>query len=164
LDRTTIKSTASHKFLGVIINQELNWKEHEAYAIGKGSKWVSQIARLSRTASGISLQQMRQMYLTAAVPKMAYAADVWYRPIKETKSGKRTGSIGVTKKLATIQRTAALTITGALRSTATDSLDVHAHLMPVDLLMKKICHRAATRLISLPETHPLHKQIKHCKK
>jgi ribonuclease HI/exonuclease III len=163
LNGTSVKPTSSHKFLGVIFDQELRWQEQVAHAVGKGAKYTAQISRLSRSASGISSHLMRQMYISAAVAKMTYAADIWYTPISMNENGNRTGSIGVTKKLATVQRSAALTITGALRSTATDILDIHANLLPVDLLMDKICHRSAVRLLSLPEGHPLHSSILHCK-
>jgi ribonuclease HI/exonuclease III len=164
MNGTSIKPVKSHKFLGVIFDQELRWQEQVAQAIGKGSKYTAQIARLSRTATGISSHLMRQMYISAAVAKMTYAADVWYTPITVNSRGRKTGSAGVTKKLASVQRSAALTITGALRSTATDVLDIHANLLPMDLLMDKVCHRSAVRLLSLPDKHPLHASIKHCKK
>jgi len=32
---------ATHKFLGVILDQELRWKEHVQYALQKGTKWVT---------------------------------------------------------------------------------------------------------------------------
>jgi len=38
----------AHKFLGVILDQELRWKEHVNYALQKGTKWVTQYHRLAR--------------------------------------------------------------------------------------------------------------------
>ena len=43
-------------------------------------------------------------------------------------------------RLISLQRIVAIAITSALCSTATDSLDLHANLLPVDLLLYKICH------------------------
>jgi ribonuclease HI len=57
---------------------------------------------------------------------------------------------------------AALTITGGLRSTATDILDLHANLLPVELLMHKICFSATTRLTTVPDTHPLFPMVTRC--
>ena len=37
----------------------------------------------------------------------------------------------------------------------TDSLDAYADLLPFPLLFEKIFHRAATRIATLPKTHPL---------
>ncbi|KAF8808247.1 hypothetical protein BYT27DRAFT_7027512, partial [Phlegmacium glaucopus] len=44
---------------------------------------------------------------------------------------------------------------GALRTTPTDLLDAHAGLLPIDLLLKKICHRALTRICSLSSINPV---------
>ena len=84
---------------------------------------------------------MRQLFNAVAVPKMAYAADVWYTPVSK-RQGKLqlSGSVGITGKLASLQRMATLAITGALRSTTTDVLDLHADVLPVELLLNKIWH------------------------
>lgn len=63
--------------------------------------------------------------------------------------------------MAKVQRIATLSITGAMRSTATDTLDAHANLLPIGLLFQKVCHHAALRLATLPTRHPLHKHLKH---
>ncbi|KAJ3781017.1 hypothetical protein GGU10DRAFT_367985, partial [Lentinula aff. detonsa] len=49
------------------------------------------------------------------------------------------------------------TITGAMKSSPTDLLDIHAGLLPMDLLLKKICHRAVLRLYTLPKQNPVTK-------
>ena len=41
LQGTHIKSSKPHKFLGIIINQELNFKEHAAATLAKGIKCVT---------------------------------------------------------------------------------------------------------------------------
>ena len=49
----------AHKFLGVIINQELRWKEHINYTLQKGTKWVAQYHRLAKPTRGVSAKYMR---------------------------------------------------------------------------------------------------------
>ena len=48
---------------------------------------------------------------------------------------------------------------------ATDVLDLHANLLPVELLLHKVCHRAAVQLATLPVNHllavPFKTQAKH---
>ena len=88
---------------------------------------------------------------------MTYAVDVWYTPPCRKEGAKKdSGSVGITNKLVSLQRMAALAITGALRSTATDALDLHAGTQPVRLLLRRLCHRAALWIASLLDTHPLH--------
>jgi len=52
-----------------------------------------------------------------------------------------------------------LHITGALRSTLTDMIDACVDMIPFHLLVKKITHRAATRLATLPWSHPLESHV-----
>lgn len=67
-----------------------------------------------------------------------FDAEIWYPGINilPGKPNKR-GSVGVTNKIASIQRRASKFITGALSTTAGDILDIHAHILPVDLLFQK---------------------------
>ena len=37
---TTITPTKAHKFLGIIIDQELRWREQVSYALGKGTQYT----------------------------------------------------------------------------------------------------------------------------
>jgi ribonuclease HI len=42
-----------------------------------------------------------------------------------------------------------------MRTTASDTLDAHANLLPFQLLVDKVVHKAAVRLACLPDKHPL---------
>jgi hypothetical protein len=104
---------------------------------------------------------MRRLYQAVAIPKMTYGADIWYSPPNDITSIKRSSGLAkATRQLAKIQCTATLAITGALRTTPTDTLDLHAGLLPIDLTMQKVCHRALTRICTLPESNPLHDIIR----
>ena len=61
--------------------------------------------------------------------------------------------------MAQVQHALMLQITGALRSTPTDLLNLSADLLPFRLLVKKLCHRAFMHLATLPEQHPLHAPV-----
>ena len=45
-------------------------------------------------------------------------------------------------------------------TTANDVLDAHADLLPFHLLVNQICYRAVLQLALLPDSHPLHKQVR----
>ena len=72
--------------------------------------------------------------------------------------------MGITGKLASLQRMATLAITSALCSTTTDVLDLHADVLLVELLLNKICHRAFLWLASLAPAHPLQMLVYTCAK
>jgi hypothetical protein len=92
---------------------------------------------------------------------MTYRLDVWYTP-PQLAIGKmrRKGSVGALRELEKVQRIAALAINRVLCSTASDTLDVHANLMPVDLMLEKVCHRGLGCVCTLPDTHPLHQLVR----
>ena len=55
-------------------------------------------------------------------------------------------------------------ITGALKTMATDIIEIMANLLPLWILVDKIHYRAALRLATLPPTHPLYKPVKNAAK
>ncbi|KAJ7362929.1 hypothetical protein DFH08DRAFT_683412, partial [Mycena albidolilacea] len=138
-----VKTMTSVKLLGVHLDRELRWHQQCTAALAKGEAWLIQTARIARASRGIGARDMRRLYLGVCVPRMLYAADLFLSPpacnrsllARVDPSERRERAI--IKKLRSIQRRAALAITGALRSTPTDTLDVYAHLLPVEYLVDK---------------------------
>ena len=89
LQGAIITPAASHKFLGIMIDQELCWHQQADFSLGRASKWVMAYRRLARAASGINLRLMRQLYTVVAIPKMTYAIDVWLTPPRKRDGAKR---------------------------------------------------------------------------
>ena len=163
--RLTVKTANKYKYLGVILEPHLRWSLHHQSVIAKATWWINQITRLSRASGGLPPKRIRQLYTTVAIPIFTYAADIWFTAIHPSPSGpKRLGSVALTKKLTSVQRQASRTITGALRTAAGDVLEANANLLPIDLLFSKILFRAATRLASLPPSHPLHQPVRKAAK
>lgn len=91
---------------------------------------------------------------------MIYGADVWYTPPTKPIGAKRNqGSVAALRGLAKTQRIATLAITGSLRTTPSDLIEIQADVFPIELTLLKTTHRAAIRLCTLPETHLLHETI-----
>jgi ribonuclease HI len=158
---SSISAVASYKYLGVIFDPGLRWNLQRAKAHASATFWLSRIWRLSRVTNGLKPSDARQLYMTVSVPGFTYGVEVWYTPtFKTAGAGKTKGSVAITNKLRSTQRKVAKTVTGALSSTTGDILDVHANLFPIDLLFRKILFRAAIRICSLPQSHPLYAAIR----
>jgi hypothetical protein len=158
LPHGTVEPKPSVKYLGVILNQHLNWALQYANIIEKGSNWTTQIRRVTRPGWGITPKYARKLYIGVALPKILYRADVWYMPPPARKSDnrkRRKGIVKITKKLTSIQRAGTLTITGGLCTSPTDTLDALANTLPIESTIEKWCFRAAVRLASLPDWHPV---------
>jgi hypothetical protein len=163
LPNMTIEPSPSTKYLGVYMDQHLNWNTHIAHAIKKGTIWSSQIRRVAAPSWGLTPRYARKMYSSVAIPKILYAVDIWGMPkaIETTATNKKGTSIAVSK-LTSTQRAGTLAITGCLRTMPTDLLDLHAATLPIHLEIDKHCHRAAAHIATLPPVHPLHKPAKKC--
>ena len=112
---------------------------------------------------GLTLGHVHKIYRSVAIPRILYAADIWGapKPIEGLAAHKKGTSTAIAK-LTSTQRAGALAVTGGLRTTPTDVLDMHAHFLPIHLEIDKICHQAATQITTLPPDHPLYKPARKC--
>jgi ribonuclease HI len=100
----------------------------------------------------------RQLHQSVFLPKVTYAADIWWEaPYRNPSDMQNQGAVGFTKKHQAAQHISALNITGALCTSPTDVLDTHAGIFPVELKLRKAHHQAAIRLASAPREHPMRK-------
>jgi len=160
LPQRTVKPVISTKYLGVFFDQNLNWKAQQAHAVKKGTQWAAQIRRIAKQTWGITPKYARQLYISVVLPRALYAINLWCMPTQGDHPGPRAiGSAKVTRQLTSLQRAAATAITGGLRTSPTDSLDACAFLLPSPLNIDKYCHRALTRMATLPKDHPLHSVV-----
>jgi hypothetical protein len=157
----TIQPTASTKYLGVTFDQHLKWTTQHAQVIDKGLRWASQIRRAARPTWGITPKYAHRLYISVALPKVLYAADIWCTLPQDAEAGPRKRrSTNVIKKIITIQRAGTLAITGGLRTSPTNLLNACAYTFPVEQTIVRWCHKAAVRLATLPPEHPLYKPVK----
>jgi hypothetical protein len=168
---TTIQPSSTHKFLSVIFDQQLRWKEQAAKAVATGTVWVGQMQQVACMNHGFSTHAMRRLHQCVLIPRITYAADVWYtlvtRYIKKPKAELRpgetnkrdVGSVGFAVKLASVQRQSALAITGALCTTSLAALDAHANILLIDLALNLVCVRATVCMATLPKSNPLRKYL-----
>ncbi|CDO77770.1 hypothetical protein BN946_scf185041.g1, partial [Trametes cinnabarina] len=152
-DGTVVRPSDHHRFLGVLMDQGLRFKQHVASVYAKGSRLVTQMRRLATVRNGLTLPIVRRLYLAVVIPSLLHAADTFLTPVRTLPGHSRAhGTVGHVRRLAIVQRQA---MTGALRTAPTNALEAHAKVLPFDLLVDQICHRAAVRLCTLPTTHPL---------
>jgi ribonuclease HI len=157
-----VKPTSTHRYLGVILDQELRFSAHMAKALERGMASALLIKRLikTKTKRGTSSKYIRRLYKAVVIPRMLYALDIWYNPVRKKEGRKRkAGSVSFITKLARVQRIMSISVTGAMRTTPNDLLDVHADLLPLSFTANSICHSAAIRYATLGEDHPLHKPV-----
>ena len=155
-DGSHIAPSDHHRFLGVLIDHQLKFKEHVVMALAKGMCLVGLLHCLARTQYGVKATLLRWLYLAVMVLSVLYAADTFLTPVCKLPGGSiHHRSIGPIKALARIQHEAVQIITGALKGTLRAAIEAHADLLPFPLLIDKVCHQAAVQLCLLPRSHPL---------
>jgi ribonuclease HI len=161
LPSITISPTRSAKYLGVMLDQNLTWKEQLAYVVGKGTNWASQINRAARPSWGLTPKAAKRLYQGVAIPRILYGIDIWCVPSKKSRQeGAAPGPEAAIAKIASSQRAGTIAITGGFRTSPSDSLDAHASILPTRHRLGKAQHSAAVRLAALPASHPLHNQFR----
>ena len=156
-DEHEVTTTTSHKFLGVILDDELRFQKHAAYAIAKGEQWTSQVKRLSKVTRGMRGAFARRLFYNVAIPSMLYAADVWCSQAAHPAYPRKKGTMkAAIRKMEAVQRKAALQATGALRTTPSDLLFAHTNMLPLRSHIKLICQRSALQIATLLKEHPMH--------
>lgn len=157
INNQTISEVHLYKYLGILVDSQLRWKEQDQRAIANATKWPLQYRRLMKPSTGTSAKLMRQLYLSVALPKITYGLDVWFTPPnKEPGQTKNLGSSTFLCQLQKTQRITLLEITSTLCTTPNEFVDAHAGILPIDLTLHKATHRALIRLLTLPPSHPLH--------
>src|SRR5258706_3831080 len=99
-----------------------------------------------------------KLYNMVAVPKITYAADLWFRPKILCKTDQGSTEVGpglLTKRLESIQRNAAISIMGAMRTSPGDATIVHANLVPLSILLKEASLKGYARIATRPTTPPI---------
>lgn len=123
-------------------------------------KWTAAFKHFTKPTSGIRMKEVHKLYNAVAVPKICYTADLWYTPSCSTKANTHhTGPIGITNHLKSIQRQAAISITGTMQTAPGDASVVHVNLTPISIQLKETGIRAYLCLASCPNHQPIAKLV-----
>ena len=75
ISNTIIETVKKYKLLGVILTEDLKWKDHVAYIYGKACKRLYSL-RILRKA-GVETKKMLKVYSAIIRPILEYAVPVW---------------------------------------------------------------------------------------
>jgi len=150
---TTIKPANEARYLGIILDKGLRFKQHIQYAANKGMKFALALSRIAKSTWGATYRQLRTLFNTIVATRMDYAAIVWHRPTKR-------GQTITSDKVEAAQRTAMKAILGTFRTTTTSALEIDSFLLPTHLRLRKKVLQSYTCMQTTQEKHPIHQVIK----
>jgi len=132
--REQIKSGSKLKYLGVMLDNRLNFKSHVDYCSEKAAKIQTALSRIMPNIVGP--KQERRMLLTKVVSSvLLYAAPIWAKTLT-TQDTRR--------KITTPYRISALRAISGFRTISDEAAFVLAGMIPIDILadeMRRIYHR-----------------------
>ena len=131
-----VQWTETFKYLGIVFDSKLKWGKHIDHITARASTTLAKLNGLCGLKWGLRSETARFVYERAVLPMILYGAIVWGRAI-QTKNELR--------KLSRVQKLATLSMTGALRTSALDSLQVLTGMLPIQF---KIEERAALQFLT----------------
>lgn len=126
-DQVEIPEAKEVKYLGLIMDSQLSYKQHINYVYGKASRKLGYLIFLC-SYKGIrpSLAVYNLLYKTIIRPILEYACPFWNGAAESHK-----------KKLERIQRLAMVKILGVMNSTAYDTVNIISQIPPLELRRKQ---------------------------
>src|SRR5579859_1214810 len=134
---TTIKPAETARYLGVLFDRKLTFQQHIQYAAKKGTKFALAISRIANCTRGPTYQQTRNLVSAVVLPRVDYAAVVWYRPSQAAPAAAHASGQRSTAQLASAERTAMKAVLGTYRTTATSALHIETSLPPTHLRLQR---------------------------
>lgn len=153
-----IAPSNSSKYLGLNLDTRLQWKEHIKGIEAKVTKSISGLASLTGSTWGAKLLELRHIYRAVVIPQMTYGSTCWTIARASIPEQPRT----LLDCLVRLQKKAAVTISGAYKSTSGAALDTELFLLPITQLLLKTNLQTTSRMLStvegmiLPPSRPYH--------
>jgi ribonuclease HI len=144
IEGALVEPSDSVKILGVVLDSELNFKEHVARAAKRGWHCVSILSRLR----GVRPSTARQLYEAIVTSRIDYAAAVWFPKYVD-----RNMPQWMQRLLTPIERFAAKTITGCFRTVSGEAARAEASIPPADLRLSRRTAQFWTQAHTLPKTN-----------
>ncbi|XP_055951673.1 uncharacterized protein LOC129987758 [Argiope bruennichi] len=124
---TAIKRKKSIKYLGIQIDDKLNWNAHLRYQATRAAILHQNLLKIAGKSWGIKQAQRKTLYSTVIERVLAHGAAIWCQDPTER----------MKRKLAAIQRPFLLAISGAYRTTSTAALQIILGIPPLHLQLQR---------------------------
>ncbi|XP_053985493.1 uncharacterized protein LOC128879941 [Hylaeus volcanicus] len=136
-----LKTTRKVKYLGVIINEKLTWREHVFSKVAAAKKNLNLLCRILGPTWGMTPPTTKWIYEAIIVPRITFGNIVWWQT---------SNMITATTKLDSIQGTALRRTFGTFKTTPTRELEALTNCPPLLLLLdtkiKELAMKTAMRL------------------
>lgn len=128
LNNRLLIQVTSMKYLGIIFDCKLNFKEHISYMAEKCTKLIFSLSKSAKLNWGLQHAVIKTIYTGAILPLLLYGAPIWYKAL-DTTSNKL--------KLIRVQRLINIKIAKAYRTVSNEALCALTGLMPITIKIQE---------------------------
>ena len=150
LEGEEIKNCNSIKYLGLVLDHNLDFNSHVDSVIGKANSALNKVCVMIKGRRGLPLDIAIDLYRSLVRPHLEYAIPVW-----AMLNGKQLLS------LERVQSKCLKKILGVFASTSSNAIEVVANIIPFRLRVIELCNKEWVRTMSLSDNHNLKKMIMH---
>lgn len=143
MDNEEIPPVEEVKVLGVVLPQDLRFREHAARAVKRGVNAALALKRIK----GMPPKTTRQLFQATVAPTLDYASPIWSTRL----------SASMTRMLNQAQRIGAQAIIGAFRTVSLERAEMEASISPIAQRFKEQQDKFWVKSHTLPEKHPFWK-------
>ena len=153
IEGLALQNVSSYKYLGVILDENLNFSLQVDNAVCKAKRASSKIMSLIYGRRGIPVQSGISLYKTLVRPHLEYAMPVWANVCDKD-----------LRKLEDVQVQSIRRIIGAKAHSSSSAVEVVSGILPVNVRKREMCHREYIRIMSFGDSHPLMDLMKTTKR
>jgi hypothetical protein len=117
------------KYLGIIFDRKLTFKEHINYITAKRTKLIFSLSKAAKLNWGLNCKALNTIYLGGILPLLLYGAPVWCKALT-LESCKA--------KLIRVQRIINIKTTKAYRTVSNEALCVLTGLTPITIKIEEV--------------------------
>jgi ribonuclease HI len=128
LNNKILKQVNIIKYLGIIFDSKLTFREHINYVEEKCTKLIFQLSKSAKITWGLKNEALKTIYTGGILPLLLYGAPVW-KSVMNKKCYKT--------KLTRIQRLINIRIAKAYRTVSNEALCVITGLTPIDIKIEE---------------------------
>ena len=139
-----IRSTDTHKYLGLVIDCSLRWHKHIDYLRTDCQRRLALLKHISHVDWGADSKTLLRLYIAFIRAKLDYGVESY-----------GSACVSMLRKLDPIQNQALRIATGAYRTSPVASLEVLAGVKPLSLVRSEKLARYVVGVVSNP-SNPLH--------
>jgi len=120
LNNKQLRQVKTVKYLGIIIDDKLTFREHITHVTEKCRKIIFSLSKSAKLNWGISHKALKTLY-TGGIPPLLYGAPVWAKTLEKTSHR---------KKLTRVQRLINIKVAKAYRTVSNEALCIITGLQP----------------------------------